>query len=188
MPDMTYFDRFRARYSAPIHTQPATADTIREYASAVPAPLVELWRDTGWCGFDDGFLWLTDPGTLAEFVTPFLPAELISGTPIVRTAFADVIVWAPSGAYLVRPRFGEINFVGTSINSLFNNALTDKKILNTLFEHSLFKKALKRLGPIDPDECYGFFPALALGGPGTVETLQKAMLREHLVLLAEMLE
>ena len=50
-----------------------------------------------------------------------------------------------------------------------------------------FTEALPVLRPPARDECYGFFPALPLGGPGTADTLQRVKLREHLALLAQLL-
>ena len=50
----------------------------------------------------------------------------------------------------------------------------------------LFAPALKTLGRLKPDEMYGFVPALALGGPSTLEHLQKVKAVEHLMLLAQL--
>ncbi|WP_241150818.1 T6SS immunity protein Tdi1 domain-containing protein, partial [Pseudomonas viridiflava] len=37
----------------------------------------------------------------------------------------------------------------------------------------LFELALKKLGPLDPDEMYAFVPALALGGSMELKNLKK---------------
>jgi hypothetical protein len=50
----------------------------------------------------------------------------------------------------------------------------------------LFEEALKKLGPLKPDEMYGFVPAIALGGPGTLNTLQKVKTIEHLTFLSQL--
>jgi hypothetical protein len=56
-----------------------------------------------------------------------------------------------------------------------------------MFENAhQFLSALERLGYCAYDECYGYFPALALGGSEKVENLQKVKLREHLSLLFQM--
>jgi integrase/recombinase XerD len=46
--------------------------------------------------------------------------------------------------------------------------------------------ALPILGPPQRDECYGFHPAIALGGPGAADTWKRVKLREHLALLAQL--
>lgn len=50
----------------------------------------------------------------------------------------------------------------------------------------LFAPALKKLGQLKHDELYGFVPALALGGPATLDHLHKLKAVEHLVLLAQL--
>ena len=50
--------------------------------------------------------------------------------------------------------------------------------------NDLFARALARLGPLRHDEMYGFVPALAFGGPATLDRLQKVNAVEHLLLLA----
>ena len=50
----------------------------------------------------------------------------------------------------------------------------------------MFNSALKTLGPLQPDEMYGFVPALALGGPSDLEHLQKVKTIEHLTFLSQL--
>ncbi len=49
----------------------------------------------------------------------------------------------------------------------------------------LFEPAYHRLGPLAPDEMYGFVPAVMLGGPNTLEHLAKLKAVEHLTLLSQ---
>jgi hypothetical protein len=51
---------------------------------------------------------------------------------------------------------------------------------------SLFEQALKKLGPLAPDEVYGFEPALVAGGVNRVENLSKLNLFVHLAILREL--
>lgn len=50
----------------------------------------------------------------------------------------------------------------------------------------LFEKALRTLGPLQPDEMYGFVPALALGGSADLKHLQKVKTIEHLTFLSQL--
>jgi hypothetical protein len=52
----------------------------------------------------------------------------------------------------------------------------------------VLKKALKKLGPLHPDEMYGFEPALAVGGTSKIENLVKVKMIEHLILLSQLTE
>lgn len=65
--------------------------------------------------------------------------------------------------------------------------LCDKEIAEKILRVSLYQEAVARLGPPARDECYAFEPALALGGPGTADTLRRVAVREHLGILAQLI-
>lgn len=50
----------------------------------------------------------------------------------------------------------------------------------------LFKRALAMLGPLEPDEIYGFEPAIVLGGKMQLENLAKLDLDVHLTILRQL--
>jgi hypothetical protein len=52
----------------------------------------------------------------------------------------------------------------------------------------LFKRAVKKLGPLEIGECYGFFPALALGGSPELEYLKRVSAPEHFAIVAQTME
>ena len=51
---------------------------------------------------------------------------------------------------------------------------------------SLFEEALDLIGPLKLGQCYGFFPALALGGSEKIENVQIVDAKVHFNLLAQM--
>ena len=55
-------------------------------------------------------------------------------------------------------------------------------------EKPLFKKALKKLGPLNSDEIYAFEPALSIGRLPKIENLVKVKMIEHLAMLAQLAE
>ncbi|PTN42546.1 hypothetical protein DAY12_27810, partial [Bacillus thuringiensis] len=46
-------------------------------------------------------------------------------------------------------------------------------------------QALNKYGKLEIDECFGYTPLLALGGPEKVENLQKVKLIEHVYLITQ---
>jgi hypothetical protein len=52
----------------------------------------------------------------------------------------------------------------------------------------LFKRAAKKLGPIEIGECYGFVPALALGGVADIAHLKRLKAPEHFAIVAQTME
>ena len=55
-------------------------------------------------------------------------------------------------------------------------------------EKPLFRRALKKLGALGPDEMYAFEPSLSLGGSAQLSTLVKVKIEEHLNFLAQLKE
>ena len=49
----------------------------------------------------------------------------------------------------------------------------------------LYKRAVKKLGPLQPGEIYGFVPALAFGGTPGLENLHRLSALEHFSILAQ---
>ena len=54
-----------------------------------------------------------------------------------------------------------------------------------LNDKPLFQRALKKLGRIDVGECYGFVPALALGGSPDIANLKRLKAPEHFAIVVQ---
>ena len=67
----------------------------------------------------------------------------------------------------------------------FFDDLADGETLSNQLYWEPYPAAREQLGEPAYDECFGYVPLLALGGPETVEHLQKVKLREHIALIAE---
>ncbi|EEA94872.1 T6SS immunity protein Tdi1 domain-containing protein [Pseudovibrio sp. JE062] len=55
-------------------------------------------------------------------------------------------------------------------------------------DRPLFSRARRKLGEIGIGECYGFVPALGLGGVPELETLKKLKAPEHFAILAQLID
>lgn len=49
-----------------------------------------------------------------------------------------------------------------------------------------YKEAVKKPGKLEHDESFGYVPLLGLGGPETVEHLQKVKTREHIEIITQL--
>lgn len=54
------------------------------------------------------------------------------------------------------------------------------------FDNGPYLEASARYGAPGYDECFGYVPLLALGGPRKVENLQKVKLVEHLSIITQL--
>ena len=111
---------------------------------------------------------------------------------IARNAFGDLYLWGEttgdslqivtSGSFCI---LSTPKLVGEKMNLGVRVFFSSVDREENDFE-GLFTPALKGLGRLKYDEIYGFVPALALGGPASLEHLQKVNAVEHLVFLAQL--
>jgi len=170
--------------------------SIERYTGILPRQLLSHWHRYGWSGYGNGVFWCVNPAEYEVAVRSWL---LESGIPdpdtyhvIARGAFGDIYLWQQNtGSWLT------INSVYARYMQSTRHIPTERfddeiKIFFASFDHAsndfedLFEKALTALGPLQPDEMYGFVPALALGGPGDLKHLQKVKTIEHLTFLSQL--
>lgn len=178
---------------------------LQRYERVLPAQWLRYWREEGWCGYADGLFWTVNPEEYQDLADMWLSGtqlEMIDRYHVVaRSAFGDLYVW------------GERNHrsftIACPINSLIalegqlHTEARDPDVAARVFfssrmrrsldmyddvQQGLFDQALRRLGPLAPDEVYGFEPALVLGGRRRVENLSKLNLFVHLAVLRDLAE
>jgi hypothetical protein len=182
---MGVFGDFEHEYGPPEDRIPPSAESLLQYVGVLPDELLEQWRQDAWCSYGHGLLWLSDPEQVADVMEEWV--EVIGpGRPVVflRTAFAHLYFWREGSVYSLDVHRGSLSEVTKRIHRIFT-LLCDPEIKERTLRASLYASARERLGPPQQDECYAFEPALALGGPGTVETIRRVKLREHLAILAQ---
>lgn len=196
-------EMFIEEFGEPTHPRPVTAEEVERYRGVLPDLLLEYWQDMGWSGFADGLFWLVNPADYDHLVAMWL-----EGTPfealdtyrtIARTAFGKLYVWGektnrsftiscPTHAIIALESEVKSNApdVKSAVESFF--VMSDKEgyDLTDMSDKSLFAQALKKLGPLGPDEVYGFEPALIAGGEWSVNNLAKLNLDIHLTILRQM--
>ncbi len=113
------------------------------------------------------------------------------------TAFAEVFLWSEKNkmlridlplltaqADMIEPPLAQNDdkAIADALHSIADDT-TD------FFDYSgapLFERALDRLGELELGECYGFVPALALGGPAQINNLRRMKALEHFAVLAQL--
>lgn len=182
---MDNFEDFLKKHGPPTHREDVTAATIAAYQKALPAELIELWREQGFCGYARGFLWTINPDQLIDVMKEWFPRSKERKIPILRTALGDIVFWDKQGAHLLDVQRGDVHDIVNDVSVLFWYWLCDKKVLDKVLEYPRFKKALLKYGSLGPDECYAFKLAPALGGDDSVNNMAKVKLREQLSILAQ---
>lgn len=197
-----YFYRDKG-FGPAINTQPVSPEKIAKFKGKLPDQLLKYWELYGLSGYGKGLFWLVDPDeyepALEAWIgdTPFMEKDAYY--VIGRSAFGNLFLWGTKSGQslkicgigdMISPRDNSDKIKAGAADQLLKNflCLLDKKSLDQkdYLDKPLFERALKTLGPLAPDEIYGFEPALALGGKADLKNLRKVNAVVHLVLLAQL--
>jgi hypothetical protein len=206
MPEIDMLAHLLGRLGEPEQARKVPYDEAQRYAGRVPEALLQFWRQHGRGAYNGGSYWICDPLPYQAVIKAIFKddPEFNSSLMIVigYDAFGRISVWH-------QERYGVTIDLLTS--TIFNppdssriNSETEQKftpdfsigIYLTHFiynepetdedDEDLVPKARARLGALDHDEIYGFFPALQLGGTMRVENLRRVKAPEHMMLLASL--
>lgn len=163
----------------------ATEETINKYSTSLPKSLIEIWSNQGFGTIMDGYLKIINPD---EYIEVFKDSYFRSNvaTPIIVTAFGDIITWEKNKyVSIVQYRYGK-SYVMINGFELFLMLLKDNSFTKKFFDIEMYKQAVSLLGNLEFDECFGFVPLLAMGGSEKVESLKIVKTREHISLINEL--
>lgn len=196
-------DIFIEDMGEPTTFQPVPEEAFRRYRGILPDVLLEYWQDIGWSGFADGRFWVTNPEEydhLAEMWLQDTPFEQLDRYHVIaRTAFGELYLWGERTHQkftLCCPLHGiialeqEVKSVdpnkNAAIKAFFLMASKKKFDIEAEDDQMLFEQALKKLGPLKPDEVYGFEPAIVAGGRIRLSHLARLNMDIHLTILRQM--
>ena len=179
-----------ARFPQYTIVEKPTPELIDQYRDRVPPEMLSVWQNYGFGTFCEGYLKIVNPDDYADLLadtyehtsTP-APTQAI---PLVlfATAMGDLLVWERGYLVLVDYRHGNTNSVAINFELLFRD-FADNYFLREDLRWEPYPAARARLGEPAFDECFGYVPLLALGGPEVAENLEKVKLREHLALIGQ---
>lgn len=159
-------------------------ECIEKYAGIVPDELIAIWENYGICSFHNGYLRTINPDDYDSILKSsyFLGEKSI---PILVTAFGDIITWEAGRCIRsVNYRYHNYETMITGFK-LFLRLLSDTTFTSRFFAMQAFAEAVERYGELAWDECFGYVPLLALGGPENVDHLKKVKTKEHISLITQ---
>lgn len=183
------FTKLLARFPAYTIAEKPAPELIAQYRDVVPPELIEVWEQYGFGTFCDGYLKIVNPTDYADLLadTYQLTSMPALAPPVVlfATAMGDLLVWELDCLGILNYRHGMTDIVAQNFSVFFRNLAYDSYLSKTL-RWEPYPAARARLGEPAFDECFGYVPLLALGGPETVENLEKVKLREHIALISQL--
>jgi hypothetical protein len=182
------FEKFFEKYPQVEVVEKPTESQITSYDSVLPDPIRLLWKQFGWGEFMGGYMRLLNPQSFSEFSKKYISFEPLEHTPWAVSVYGDLFTYKSDGyLYFFNYRYSSFDIIGSekNIDILFNYKFADEKYILDRFKSSSFQAAKDRLGLPGFDQCYGYFPLLALGGRESVDSLQIVDLQVHMELMAQ---
>ncbi len=181
--------------------RPASDAMLARWKGVLPDIAIDFWKQYGMVQTHGGLIQWCDPDEMSRII------RLVFGNdPDFDPDQIHVYAYSAFGSlYAWNKDFNKIEIDLTdgwvwctkyfapnkqsNVNLKFISAL--EKVTpshHDLFDEDrvlLFDRTVAKLGRLDFGECYGFFPALSLGGATRLENLKRVKALEHFVFLAQ---
>jgi hypothetical protein len=147
-----------------------------------------------------GLVFITEPGALDEEMTDWLMGNVEGRRSLGRTAFGELLVFRDlrsraaelgsgdpereSDVVLVDIHYKKMRVLSQDVEG-FLDALEDPEFQSTYLRKELYEAVRAKVGPPSETECYGFVPALALGGREEVGSVQRLDWKVHQAILIQ---
>jgi hypothetical protein len=160
-------------------------ELIKKYENKLPKEIIDLWKEYGFGTFYDGYLKIINPDDYQELLEiSYFQGDI--SIPFMATAFGDIITWEKNQFVgIVEYRYGDNDIIADGFEFFFD-IIADEECTEDYFTIDKYNSAVKKYGPLEYDECFGYVPLLALGGKESVNNLKKVKMREHIALIAEL--
>lgn len=180
MARLTFEERNKSRYTK---YSDMPIDTVNKYKGILPEKLLNIWEAMGLGIYENGFIQLVNPDEY-EFVFKYIDKLLEPSIVFAITAMGDLLIWEGNKNWTIAPNegnrvkqidvrkcksrvIGEIDFV-------FDILLGDDYGISgkNFFDSKPYLDIKDKLPTLEYGQCYGYVPALALGGKVSNKNLQ----------------
>lgn len=197
-----FFKYVVEKHGAPDKSAPLNSHELQSLVEVLPEHLVGLYQAYGRCILRKGLLQVCHPVDLKEILKLVLKSDLD-----INHENSHAFAYSPFGdIYFYNHRYG-CGSIELLSGKIFNNELTSSAeispfIDNTVFmpfslsdesldftDHlgkPLFKKSTKKCGELNIGECYGFVPALGLGGEPDISNVCRLKAPEYFAIIAQL--
>lgn len=157
----------------------AVSDTMVEaYKGKVPESLVDLWKSDGLGKYNDGLIELINPKDFEPSLWTWLGREVENYVPFAISGFGELFYYrklteVDEDVCMLDIQYRKIETIVWSLDSFFEDFLTNEENREEWLRESLFKKAIIEKGNLNKNEVFTFAPVLALGGGMETEYLKK---------------
>jgi len=192
-------------YGKPAQAEPFSKDEARQLQGKLPESILEFWSEFGIGSWMKTKLQFCHPHKYYGIVDTIFAGDGEFAPEKTHLyafgAFGELLLWneemdtisvnlpyLTARAAASSPGWSKSNGANAILGNLIG--LEDRTKLS-LFENTaaappMFDSCVKRYGTLARGECYGLFPALALGGESRTANIKRVSALEHFALLAQL--
>ncbi|MDO6853843.1 DUF1851 domain-containing protein [Cellulophaga lytica] len=162
-----------------------------------PKEILWIWEHMGFGIYEDGFLQLVNPEEY-EFVFDYIDKRLEPTIVFGITALGDVLIWEGNENWTIAPdegnRFSMINIkklnkniLGSKIRVHLNILMNDEEDLEDkeMYDAKAYLDIKDKLPKLEYGQCYGYTPALPLGGKAKNENLEVVDTKSYINIIGQ---
>lgn len=184
-------EKFKKHYQAEADNTIASEELIKKYEEKVPSLLIDIWKTTGFGKYNNGLIELINPKDYEANLWTWLGREVPNYTPFAITAFGELFYYrklteTDEDVCIVDIQYRNIETLVWSMESFFENFLTDDEDKKMWLREELFVKAISEKGKLQKGEIFTFAPILAIGGAEEINYLEKGNAKVYIDLVFQM--
>ncbi|WP_316771538.1 GAD-like domain-containing protein [Pedobacter frigiditerrae] len=177
---LTFEERNKDNY---LKQEDVSIAIINKYKNILPEELIHIWENMGFGIFEDGFLQLVNPNEY-DFVFQYIDKLLEPSIVWAITALGDLLLWEGNENWTIAPDEGNrvklVNVRNCSsmvlgkMDFVLNRVLGDEYGITdkSYFNAKPFLEIKNKMSKLQYSQCYGYVPALALGGSKSSKNLK----------------
>ncbi|MGC6769545.1 T6SS immunity protein Tdi1 domain-containing protein [Enterococcus sp. LJL51] len=165
--------------------QKASKEVIEKYQDRIPEEMLLFWKEYGFGTFLNGFIKSVNPDDFQELLIEG-SQRFHDGIVLFATALGDLIIWEGNFVRIIRFRYGVTDTIMSGFKFFFED-LSDEDFREEDLRWAPYLEAIEINGVPKFEECFGYVPLLGLGGAEQVENLKIVKLREHIILITELM-
>lgn len=184
----------------------ATETEAWKARDTLPGPLADMIEQMGFCSLANGLFYTCQPDDMRSILA------LVFGTDpdfsykdchvIGHSAFGDLYLWSDKYQSFNINLAEALIFCATLTNPDWKHTATPEHMAANMlpmieeidfvdqYGEPLYRRCQERYGRLEPGECYGFFPALAISGifgpHRMIENIRRVKAMEHFAILAQL--
>jgi hypothetical protein len=157
---------------------------LEDVEKILPDFLIKVLKNFGYFSTKDRFFFLRKSSDF-EFLNDsnILPNNV---KVFANTSFGDLFLWDSQRWMFYSIQDCQVFDFNDNLELFFESFMVNDEFLKKNLYLKEHQKAVRKLGLLEPDECFAFVPAFALGGSVRTSEIEKVKLREHLLFLSQL--